>query len=494
MFELFKKGNDMISREEIAELLKVSPEALSAFEKAYKESTSSRENKLPQNLFSINAKMAGWEVRKKEVSFSEEELTLIDRIVAELLEQTEVLHIKGGEIEVERFETFAKNLPPIAKEDVAFIPESERPKLTGMLSIRDMGDEPSYPALLSTYKRFIEEKNPEKKKAAYDIFRQGLDILDLDDIVYEIIGTNPNSMGNWLPTLASAASKEGFFKVPETKVVKVPMSLLQLTRLDYFDMNPMTMEIVNRYCSKAFSLDESKDYFIKTGTYSSKFDFRNAHVESGSEVSEIGSYLLFIHWQALQYAHYDLSGRNQPVIYGMSTTNEWVVREFIPDKEGNLSIYHGLPLRTEYRAFVDFDTKEVLGIHQYWDSAVMKRKFSTHPGRANPEEMANFNHDYVTYTANEEALYARYEENKDRVVSELKKMLDCAEGLTGQWSIDVMQNGEDFYLIDAAVAEASAFYQNTVPIEKRRPREENWLPDFGGMENSIESDLETVDR
>lgn len=478
----------MISREELAELLKVSPEALSAFEKAYKESTSSRESKLPKNLFSINAKMAGWEVSKKEVSFSEEELTLIDRIVAELLEQTEVLHIKGGEIEVERFETFAKNLPAISKEDVYFIPEPERPQLTGMLSIRDMGDEPSYPALLSTYKRFLEEKNPEKKKLAYDMFRQGLDILDLDDIVYEIIGTNPNSMGNWLPTLAGAAGKSGFFKVPETRVVKVPITLLQLTRLDYFSMTPMTTEIVNRYCKKAFSLDESKDYFLKTGTYSSKFDFRNAHVEAGSEVSEIGSYLLFIHWQALQYAHYDLSGRNQPVIYGMSTTNEWVVREFIPDKEGNLSIYHGLPLRTEYRAFVDFDTKEVLGIHQYWDSTVMKRKFSTPP--IDSTEMANFNHDYVTYTANEEALYARYEENKELVVSKLSELLRNAEGLAGQWSIDVMQNGDDFYLIDAAVAENSAFYQEAVPPEKRRPREENWLPDFGGMENSLESDLD----
>ena len=42
-----------------------------------------------------------------------------------------------------------------------------------------------------------------------------------------------------------------------------------------------------------------------------------------------------------------------PCIYGVSTTNEWVVREFIPDKEGNPCIYHGLPLHTEYRVFVD---------------------------------------------------------------------------------------------------------------------------------------------
>lgn len=52
---------------------------------------------------------------------------------------------------------------------------------------------------------------------------------------------------------------------------------------------------------------------------------------------------------------------SQPSIYGVSTTNEWVVREFIPDKEGNPCIYKGLPLHTEYRVFVDCDTDEVLG-------------------------------------------------------------------------------------------------------------------------------------
>lgn len=53
----------------------------------------------------------------------------------------------------------------------------------------------------------------------------------------------------------------------------------------------------------------------------------------------------------------------QPSIYGAATTNEWVVREFIKDKENNPCIYKGLPLHTEYRVFIDADTKEVLGIN-----------------------------------------------------------------------------------------------------------------------------------
>lgn len=35
---------------------------------------------------------------------------------------------------------------------------------------------------------------------------------------------------------------------------------------------------------KVFGLDSKKDYFIKTGTYSSKFDFRNCHVQGASEM------------------------------------------------------------------------------------------------------------------------------------------------------------------------------------------------------------------
>ena len=58
----------------------------------------------------------------------------------------------------------------------------------------------------------------------------------------------------------------------------------------------------------------------------------------------------------------------------------------------------------------------------------------------------------------------RYEENKDLVVSEVSNLLkDCK--LKGQWSIDVMQNGSDFWLIDMARASESALSE-CVPKEK----------------------------
>ena len=60
------------------------------------------------------------------------------------------------------------------------------------------------------------------------MFRRGLDILDLDPITYEMLSMNPNSMGYWLPPLIDGIQKQRFFKVPKTKVIKVPLTLLQL--------------------------------------------------------------------------------------------------------------------------------------------------------------------------------------------------------------------------------------------------------------------------
>ena len=54
--------------------------------------------------------------------------------------------------------------------------------------------------------------------------------------------------------------------------------MLQLTRQDYVMLTPTTLKIVNDWAYQAFQLDKSKEYFIKTGTYSSKFDVRNAYM------------------------------------------------------------------------------------------------------------------------------------------------------------------------------------------------------------------------
>ena len=274
---------------------------------------------------------------------------------------------------------------------------------------------------------------------------------------------NPNSMGFWFPPLVEGLYGSAFFKVPDTKILRVPITMLQLTRLGFETLNPVTKEIVNRYCQKVFHLDGYEDYFIKTGTYSSKYEFRNAHIHNPKEINEMGEYFLFLNHLTCLMA----GSLNSRCCYGANTTNEWVVREYIKDKENNPTIYNGLPLHTEYRVFVDFDTKEILGASPYWRSDVMKNEFKK---VSSPQER----HDYVVYKMHEDILNQRYHESVQTVLAELKKVIPRIE-LTGQWSVDVMRNGNDYYIIDMALAENSAL-NDCVPSNRLRAYPQQWLP------------------
>jgi hypothetical protein len=437
-----------ISKDEVAELLKTTPEALDAFEKAYTEA-SAREFKESDNFFDVNSRQAVSDLLKNIKNTSEKVELLTSGIVDELLDQTNIKRITD------------KKVNYVSNDDLKTVPENIRPQLTGHLMKVDI-NEPSYLMLLDLLNNFLKTGNMQ----AYHMFRQGLDTLDLDPVTYEIIGMNKNTMGYWFPALKNAVSKQCFFKIPETKILKVPLPLLQLTRCEFGSLTPTTIDIVNRWAYEAFDLDENKTYFVKTGTYSSKFDFRNAKVTTPKEVRELGSYLLFIHFQALQMA----SPLARPCIYGVSTTNEWCVREYIEDKENNPCIYHGMPLHTEYRVFIDCDTDEVLGIAPYWKPDVMKKRFS----QGSDADTADMKHDYIIYKMHEEKLMSRYEENKDMLVDRIAELLPEIN-LTGQWSLDIMQNGNDFWLIDMATADTSALNE-CVPPEKLKRTPENWIP------------------
>lgn len=70
---------------------------------------------------------------------------------------------------------------------------------------------------------------------------------------------------------------------------------------------------------------------------------------------------------------------------------------------------------------------------------------------------------------------SRYNENKDDVIQHIEELVQELD-LSGQWSIDVMQNGEDFWLIDMALAERSFGYDIAVAVEDRHLTPENWIP------------------
>lgn len=456
-----------LDKDEIAEMLKVSPEALDAFEDAYHVQVLSQER--PDDLFQINSRQAAEQNRLgTSVEDNVDTSELQKRIVDELLARTASYFYDGSSAHTESFQALPAGARPVTLTEINRLPEAVRPQVSGELMKRD-SPENSAEVILAMFKLSKTSPDPKIRKFAYDHFRQGLDILDLDWLTYEIIGTNPNSMGYWLPPLVRACQGQNFFKIPKTAIVRVPITLLQLTRTEYSELTPTTIAILDSWAHKAFHLNDEKEYFIKTGTYSSKFDFRNAHVKGEKEVRELGEYLLYIHYQALQMA----SPLVTPTIYGVSTTNEWVVREWIPDKENNPCVYKGMPLHTEYRIFIDCDTKEIIGYTPYWEPNTMMKRFGGGQDADSPHQM----HDYVIYKAHEETLMGRYYANIYTVVEKVRVLLpDLA--LHGQWSLDIMQNGDDFWLIDMALAENSAFYRECVPPECRRPTPENWLPEL----------------
>ena len=465
---------DIIQMDKIAELINTSPEALKKFEESYKSMALDVQD---NDLFSVNSRQASSEKQaiqpdKTDEIIPSEEVEkklqeLCSRIVDELLSETQVYTYDGKHSSYQSAGYLPKDYKYITSEDLSTIPYPLRPELSGNLMKIDLQG-PSFPLVLQSYKQFLEETNSQKKRQLYGHFRQGLDIVDLDEIVYKIIEQNKNSMGFWLPMLVNAVNNTDgtLFKIPKTKVASVPLPLLQLTRLDYNSLHESTIDIVDSWAYKAFNLDESKDYFIKTGTYSSKFDFRNAKVSTPQEVRELGEYLLYIHFQALQMAGHLCS---RPT-FGVSTTTDWVVREYIHDSEDNPCIYKGLPLHTEYRVFIDCDSKQVLGYTPYWDPETMLHRFSQGADSNSPHNK----HDYVIYKSHEPKLMERYSNNIGKVISAVEELIPNLD-LPGQWSLDIMQNGSDFWLIDMALAEASAFYDH-VPKNLRKPMKEDWIP------------------
>lgn len=449
----FKKVE--LTKDEIANLLNISPEALAQFEKAYNATDT-----ISDNIFKINAKQASSLINREKSTVSEE---LVDRIVNELVAATYIWKYDGKNVDMIDKEEYM--MPLVSKEELDMIPIEQRPMLTSTLMRRDLKGNSSA-AILFNYKHYKEATNIKDKMQYYHMFRQALDILDLDAITYEMLSMNPNAMGNWLPIIIGPILEQNFFKIPKTTIIKVPLTMLQLTRLGYETINDTTFKIVNEYCKRVFKLKSDGDYFIKTGTYSSKYDFRNAHVTTEKEINELGEYLLYIQNQACMMA----GPLTSPCIYGVSTTNEWIVREFIKDKENNGQIYHGLPLHTEYRVFIDFDTDEVIGISSYWEPELMKKRFSKNEDSNDPDMI----HDYISFKRMEDTMMTRYNENKDMIISKLNEVIPNIN-LSGQWSLDIMQNENEFWIIDMALAYNSAL-KECVPIEKLHKYEENWLP------------------
>lgn len=259
-------------------------------------------------------------------------------------------------------------------------------------------------------------------------------VSDLTESLYSRFNENPNTMSNWFPQLFRAAKKQDFFLLPETKILTLPLELSQFMRHEYQSVNQISKDKFNALLIDYFKLDLSKEYFIKTGVFSSKFEFANARCD---DPAVIGDYFIVIN--------------NFAMNVGAGRSNDIVVREYIPDPENRPTIYNGMPLRTEFRAFVDFDENKVLGVVEYWHPVVMKNVL-----RAQGERIPKIHEYYETYKSFEDTLHEDFNSHVGLVSKKLKPIVENMEGLSGQYSIDVMKSGDDYYIIDMALMSESA--------------------------------------
>ena len=288
----------------------------------------------------------------------------------------------------------------------------------------------------------------------HGLFHRTASVSDLTEDLYKRFKLNPNSMTHWLPKVVAAnntvtSAAPAPFLIPETTIWRLPIELAQYIRIPYEDTTPASRVLFNDIISTVFELKPDTTYFIKTGTFSCKFEFANARC---SEPEEMGEY-----FQVIQ---------NIAMSLGAGESVDLVVREYIEDTEDNPTIYHGMPLRTEYRTFIDLDhcdpttgepEPRLLGITPYWHPSVMEKALAL----ASSDVGAGFGHindDYHTYREHKDSLMSKFHVHRDDVITRITALLPAlrAQGLQGQWSVDIMKNGEDFYLIDMALMCESA--------------------------------------
>lgn len=278
------------------------------------------------------------------------------------------------------------------------------------------------------------EKDPEKKAQYNAWMERGESISDLTPNLYQRLRKEPNTMSYWLPALEKAvAACPKFFKIPSTMIWTLPIEIAQYLRIDYQDTNPASRELFNKLCQRAFNLDPNKSYFIKTGVFSSKFEFRNTHC---TEPLEMGDYFSVIN--------------NFAMLVGAGRSVDLVVRDWIDDVENRPTIYNGMPLHTEFRCFIDCDKDDLIGIVPYWNPLVMKRVLASQ-GRDNP----SIYQDYETYKRMEATLLEDFNNCLPKLSKEILPVIKNLD-LSGRWSLDIMKNGHDFYLIDMATMASSA--------------------------------------
>jgi len=186
-----------------------------------------------------------------------------------------------------------------------------------------------------------------------------------------------------------------------------------------------------------------KTYNIKNGCFSNKFNFETCLATKENLAKQL--------WK-INY---------QSSMFETGGYTELVVREYIPyDKENTLTIYNGMPLRTEIRVFYNMDTKKIEYVVDYWNYDYCSKSLYS----LNDKVIFDIFHNKTNIEATE---HQKEYEKVAKLIEENINTLKFDEELKGIWSIDFMYNKDtdEIYLIDMARGFRSAYW-NTEKLIK----------------------------
>lgn len=236
-----------------------------------------------------------------------------------------------------------------------------------------------------------------------------------------------HNVSYWFPKV-----KDCGIKVPKTFVKQIPEDLFGHLFMDHpekdidYVYNWVENELMPSIPKSLYGL-----VFVKNGAFSNKFDFSTCSVRCN--VLELTRAIIEINYASLMF---DTGGNT-----------EIVIRERIPfDESKTATIYHGMPLRNEYRIFYDFDNHKVLYSANYWDWSYCHDSISRNVT------------DKIVYEKVYNELHAHYIFNQDKVMKLVEEHMKDVN-LSGIWSIDILEDEQgEFWLIDMALGYRSAYW------------------------------------
>lgn len=237
---------------------------------------------------------------------------------------------------------------------------------------------------------------------------------------------NKNNLSYWFPKI-----KDCGIKVPETIITHVPEEIQKCFFMEPYDK--CENKIIEWINENIKPLMVEHLYFMKNAVFSNKFNFQHCITRP----TKIADDLIDINYTAL--------------CVGANGTEEVILRKIIDhDRQNTPTIYFGMPMRSEFRVFYDFEQRKVLYSVNYWDYDYCYSRLY--------EKTDKIIFDYM-----EDVIATRFIENQNFVEELVKKHMREID-LQGKWSIDILLDEQGTYwLIDMAVAENSAYWEPNRP-------------------------------